>query len=230
MSCTIDHTRDGVGCCHAQIVVAMGRKDSTSILQSIYVVHKVFDLLAIFPRHTIACGVGDIDDGGSCLNDSIDNLGKIFVFGATGIFSVELHLIDLIAGIFDGSNRTLDNLFSCGVELILDVRIRSAYAGVDSLVLGELQGFRGTVDILLYSSCECTDGGPSYGFGNFDDGIEVSRARNGEAGFDDIYAQLLEGLGHLDLLHGVQLTAWNLFSVTQGRVEDIKTITHNKYL
>ena len=220
LSCTIDYTGDGIGCGHAQIVVTMSRKDSMSILQSLDMIHKVFDLLTVFPRHTIACGVGDIDDGGACLDGCVDYFGKIFVFGATSVFGIELHFVDLVAGVSDGGNRTLDDFFACGVELILDVRIRSAYAGVDSLVLGILQCFGSAVDVLLYRTCKCTNGRPSNGFGYFDDGIEVARARNGETGFNDIYAQLLEGLSHLDLLHGVQLTAWNLFSVTQRRVED----------
>ena len=160
---SIDYAGDGVGSGHAQVVVAMGRKDGTTFLQTIDVVHEIFDFLAILPGHAIACGVGDVDDGRSSLDNCIHNLGKIFVFGATGVFGIELHLIDLVAGIFDGSYRTLDNFFACRVELVLDVGIRCSDASMNPLVLGILQCVRSTVDVLLYGTGKGTDGGPRYG-------------------------------------------------------------------
>ena len=54
----------------------------------------------------------------------------------------------------------------------------------------------------------------------------VSGRADGKAGLDDVDAELLERLGHLNLLDGVQLAAWYLLAVAKCCVEDEKSVVH----
>ena len=61
--------------------------------------------------------------------------------------------------------------------------------------------------------------GPSIWRGDALDGLEVARRGGGEAGLDDVHAQLLEGPRHPELLPEVHGEAGALLAVAKGRVE-----------
>src|SRR5665647_2118517 len=67
----------------------------------------------------------------------------------------------------------------------------------------------------------------SDSLGYFDYRFEVARTRNRETGFDHIHPQLLQYLGHLNLLDCVQLASRHLFSIAQGGVKNIYSVVHH---
>ena len=82
------------------------------------------------------------------------------------------------------------------------------------------QRLNGYVDILLHSPRQGADGGPCDSLRNLYDAVEIARRADGEASLDDIHAQCLQRLSHLNLFNRVQLTAGHLLAVSQGCVEN----------
>ena len=134
LASSVEHTAEGVGCGHTEVVVAVGGDDG--IVHTIHMLHKILDLGAILRGKTIACGVGDIYNSGTSLDDCLYHTGKILIVGTSGILGVELHVLNIFFGILDGSHRTLDNLLAVAVKLILDVGVARTDTCVNTLVLG----------------------------------------------------------------------------------------------
>ena len=158
----VEHSAQGVGRSHAQVVVAMGGDDGA--VDAVDVVHEIFDFGSVFMREAISGGVGDVDHGGAGLDDGFYYAGQVFVVGAPGVLGIELYVFHVFLGILGGGDGLLQDVFAVGVELILDVVIARADAGVYSFALGILQGLEGTVDVFHLGSCQGTDGGPGHGF------------------------------------------------------------------
>ena len=204
--------------------MAVGGDDGA--VDAVHMVHQILDFGTIFGGQTIAGGVRDIHHGGTGLDDGLHHPGQVFVVGASSILGIELHIVYITACILHGSHSPLDNLLAVAVELVLDVCIARSDASVYALALGIFQRFGSHVDILLHGSCQGADGGPGYGLGNLDHRVEISRTGDGESCLDDIDAKLFKLLGHLNFLHGVQLASWHLFTVSQCRVKNKKSVTH----
>src|SRR5574344_1421160 len=98
--------------------------------------HKILDLGAILRGKTIACGVGDIYNSGTSLDDCLYHAGKILIVSTSGILCIKLYILHIFLGILHGSNGTLDDFLAVAVKLILDVRIACSNTCVNTLVLG----------------------------------------------------------------------------------------------
>ena len=158
---TIEHTLEGVGRSHAQVVVAMGGDDG--LVNAVNMVDKILDLCAILLRKTIARGVGDVDYRCASFDDSLYHTCQILVVGAAGVFSIEFHILYEPLGILHRLNGTLNDFLTIAIELVFDVQVASSNARVDALVLGILQRLNGNVDVFLDRPCECTNGWPRDG-------------------------------------------------------------------
>ena len=158
---TSHHTIEGVGSSHTQVVMAMGRDDG--LVDIVDMLLQVFDFLEILLWQAITRGVRDIDHRGSSLDDSLNDTSQVLVVRATGILAVELHIIDKALGILRSSHGTLQNLFTIGVELILNMSVRSTDTSVNTLVLSILQRIESNFDIALYSTGQRTNGRPRNG-------------------------------------------------------------------
>ena len=224
LPCAVEHTLKRASRRHAQVVVAVGGDNRT--VDAVDVLHEVTDFGTVFARQAIACGVGYIHDGGSCLDDSFYDTRQIFVVGASGVFGIELHVLHIAFGILHGSHGTFDNLLTRRVKLVADVAVAGSDAGVNAFALGKLQCLGCAVDVFLHGTGQRTNGGPCYGFRNLDNGIEITGRRNGEAGFDYIHAECFKLLGHLNFLNGIELTPRHLFAIAQGGVEYVKSVAH----
>ena len=53
-------------------------------------------------------------------------------------------------------------MLAVGVEFIQDMLIAGTDACMDTLVLGIFQRLEGYIDIMLHSTCQCTDNGPRH--------------------------------------------------------------------
>ena len=215
---TVQHTRDGVGSRHAEVVVAVGGEDC--LVDVIDVLHQVLDFRTVLVGQTVARSIGDVHHRGTRLDDGFHHASQVFVLGTTRILGIKFHIIHITAGILHGSHRTLDDFLTIGVELILDVGVGSTDTRMDSLVLGKAEGIRSHVNVLLHGTGQGTDGGPCHRLGYFNHRIEVARAGDGETRFNHIHAQSLQLLGYLYFLYRIQLTSRHLFAVAERRVEN----------
>ena len=161
------HTGNGIGSSHTQVVMTMSGQDTLSCRKSIYVLIQILDFLKIFVGNTEACCVGDVTNCSTSLGNSIYDTCQILVVGTTGILGIELHILNILLGILNSSHGTLDNLFRSRVELIADVTLASTNTRMDTLVLGILQGIGSYVNILLNSTCQRTNGWPCYSLTDF---------------------------------------------------------------
>ena len=183
-------------------------------------VYQILDFLAILLRQAIARGIWNVNHRGSCLNHGLYHTCQVFIIRTSCIFRIKLHVFHILLGIFHGSHGSFDDFFTSGVKLIFNMVIRCSYARVNTLVLGIFQGLGSKVYIFLYGTCQGANSGPRHRLGNFYYWIEVARTGNGEACLDDVNAQLLQLLCHLNLLYGIQLASWYLFAVAKGCVEN----------
>ena len=124
--------------------------------------HQILYLLSIFLWEAIACSVRDVTYCRTSLHHSLNDTCKILIVGSAGIFSIELNVLNELLSILHGSNSTLNDFLTVGIELIFDVRVTCAYTRVYSLALSILQRLNGNINVLLNGSCECTDGWPRY--------------------------------------------------------------------
>ena len=183
------------------------------MLDASHVVTQVLDLCAVFVGQAVAGRVGNVHHRGSRFDDGFHHAGQVFVVGAPGVFGVKFYVFDVAFGIFHGGHCALNDFLAGRVELVFDVAVAGADAGVYAFALGKLQGLGGAVNVLLDGTCQGTDGGPGHGFGYLNHRVEVARARNRESGFNHIHAQRFELLGHLDFLNRVELAARHLLAV-----------------
>ena len=174
LSGSIEYSAHGVGCGHTEVVMAVGGKDG--VLNPIDMVAEVFDFLSVLRREAVSGCVGNVDHGGTRLDDRLHHSGEVFVVRSSGIFGIELHVVHKSACIFHCCHCPLDDFLAVGVELILDMRVRGADSGVDTFSLGEFERLYRHVDIFLHGSGECAYSWPRDCFRDFDHGIEVARA------------------------------------------------------
>ena len=158
---SIEHTSKCVGRCQTQVVVAMGRDDG--LVDAVDMINKILDLLTVLLRQAITRGIGDVDNGGSCLDDSLDHTCQILVVGTAGILGIELYVLDEPFRIFHSLYGTFDDLFTIAVELVLDVEVTGAYTCMDALMLRILQGLYRHIDVFLHSTRKRTDSRPRNG-------------------------------------------------------------------
>ena len=90
-------------------------------VDAINMFHQIFYLCSIFSRQTIAGSVGDIHNGGTCLDDGFYDTCQIFIVGTTCVFGIELYIIDITASIFHCSDGALYDFFAVAVKLVFDV-------------------------------------------------------------------------------------------------------------
>ena len=174
LACSVDESGHRVGRRHSQVVVTVGRDDGLVDIADI--VAEIFDLGSIFRRKAVAGGIGNVDDRCTSCNHSLHDSCKVLIISPSGIFGIELDLIHEVAGIFHCLDGTLDDFLTSRIELVADVRIRSADSGVDSLVLCKFKSLDSDIDVLLHSPCQGADCRPGHSLGNLNHRIEIPGA------------------------------------------------------
>ena len=112
---------------------------------------------------------------------------QVFVIRSSRVFGVKLHVVHELASVLHRIHRPLDNLFTVGVELVLDMKVGGTDPRVDTFPFSILERLGGHLDIFLHRAGEGTDGGPRDRFRNFYYRLEVARARNREAGLYHVH-------------------------------------------
>ena len=103
------HTCYGIGCGHAQVVVAMRGQDGLAGSEGIDVLIEILYLLVILVGHAEARRIGNVADSSASLADSFDDAGQVLIVRTASILGIELNILDVLLGILDGSHSTLDD-------------------------------------------------------------------------------------------------------------------------
>ena len=112
----VHDSRHGVCRSHSEVVMTVGCYGH--VMDSVHMLHQIFDLLAKFRGQAVAGRVRDIHHCGSRFYNRLDHSGKILVVGSSRILGIELDILDKALGIFDTCDRAFENLLARGVELI----------------------------------------------------------------------------------------------------------------
>ena len=218
LTCTIQDTLHSIGGSHPQIIMTVGRNDS--ILDTVYMIHQIFDFRPIFVRQAITGRIRDIDNCRASFDDRFYHTCQIFVVSTSGIFAIKFDVFHISLGIFGSSDSPFQNIFLIRIELIPDMIIGRSNTCMNTSVLCIFQCFGSHINIFFYRTGKRTDCRPRYGFRYFNNAIEISRTRYGETGFYHVYSQFFQSFGYLNLFNTIQLATRHLFTVTQCRVEN----------
>jgi len=218
LTCTIQDTLHSIGGSHPQIIMTVGRNDS--ILDTVYMIHQIFDFRPIFVRQAITGRIRDIDNCRASFDDRLYHTCQIFVVSTSGIFAIKFDVFHISLGIFGSSDSPFQNIFLIRIELIPDMIIGRSNTCMDTSVLCIFQCFGSHINIFFHRTGKRTDCRPRYGFRYFNNAIEISRTRYGETGFYHVYSQFFQSFGYLNLFNTIQLATRHLFTVTQCRVEN----------
>ena len=100
------------------------------------------------------------------------------------------------------------------------MEVGSGQKNVQARARGWLEGAESGFDVLLLGACQGGDGGAVNVAGNGANGGEVALGGDGEAGLDDVDAQLGELACHAEFFGDVHGEAGRLFAVAQCGVEE----------
>ena len=82
------------------------------------------------------------------------------------------------------------------------------------------EGFPGAVDVGVVAAGQAADGRAANVRGDLANGFEIAGRGDGEAGFDDVDAQIDQRLGELHFFVDVHARAGRLLAVAERGVED----------
>jgi len=165
LTCTIQNALQGIGSCHTEVVMTVGRK--ACLINAINMFHEILDFVTIFIRQTITCCIRNVHNSCTRLDNSLNDTSQILIIGTTCILSIELNVLNILFGIFDCSYSAFDDFLTGRIELILDMTIAGTDTGMDSLMLSILQSLSSTINILFYGTGKCTNSWPGYSLRDF---------------------------------------------------------------
>ena len=135
---TIHNTCNRIGSSHTKVIMTMSGENSLSGRQAIDMLHQILDFGSKFLWKTITCSIGNIHNCCTRLDYGFHYSGQIFIIRTTSIFCIELHILYILFGISHRCHSPFYNLFTIGIELISDMRIRGPDTGMDPFMLGIL--------------------------------------------------------------------------------------------
>ncbi len=119
-----------------------------------------------------------------------------------------------------GFAAEVQGLLAADLELVFEMQVAGGEEDVDAGAVGELHGAGGHLDVFGSCAGQRGDARLADGLGDGGDGREVALRGHGEAGLDDVHAQVLEGMGHGQLFLRGHAAAGRLLAVAQGGVEE----------
>ena len=178
-----------------------------------------------------ARGVGNGDDRGACVDNSLHHAHQELGIGTARILGVELHVVHQALCMLDGVCRALDYLVLAHAQLVLHMDGRDANARDDARALGRLQSLSCRINVGIDGTRECChDSLVARNGANLGHGAKIARARNGETRLDDVNAHAQQLARNDDLLLGIHGAAGRLLAVAQRSVKDVDLAGHNCFL
>ncbi len=199
-------SRERVGSRHTQVVVAVHRDDG--VLDAVHVLPKPGDQRAEAIRVGVAGRVRDVDHRRTRSDDLLDHPVQEHRLGASGILGVELDVFHEGPRELHGRDRTLDGLVATDAQLVAQVTLAHADAGVDSRPLRRLERVGSGLDVLRDGARQpAHDARIADLVADAPHAFEVSGTRDRKARLDDVDAQPHELPGDIELLVGVHAGA-----------------------
>ena len=194
----VHYAGNGVGGGQAQVVVAVRGKPHGVDARHVFVQKPDFG--AVLFRQAVASGIGDVEDGGPGLDGRLADAGQEGIVGAAGIFGVKFHVFHKGLGQLDGRDGAGQHVLPSGAELVLNVNIRSANAGVNARVAGQAQGVGGHANVIFHGPRKAADGSVLGLGGDGLHGGKIAGAGHRKTGLNHINAEQLELPGNEKLL------------------------------
>ena len=209
-----------VGDGEAEVVVAVRGEDDALRVDGGDALADLAKHLAVFFGSGVADGVGHVDGGCACLDGNAHHFDKEVAIGAGGVFRREFDVVDERAGQADGFAGEVECLLAADLELVFEVQIARGEKDVDAGAVGELDGAGGHFDVFRLGAGQRGNARLADGLRDGGDGREVAFRGHGEAGLDDVHAQVLKGMGHGELFLRGHAAAGRLLAVAQSGVEE----------
>jgi hypothetical protein len=178
--------RDG----QTQIVVAVDREHRSIDARS--VLPQVADQLGVLVGCRVPHRIGNVQRGGARRERGREHLHQVVPVGARRVLRRELDVFAVPARLPHGPIDLLENPLAAHAQLVLEVDVAGRDEGVDARLARALERLRAALDVGRAGACQPADRGLAQGLGDAGDGLEVPLARNREARFDHVDAELLE--------------------------------------
>ena len=213
-----------VGYGQSQVVVAVRGENDALLVDGRNALAHLGEHASVFVRSRVAYGVGHIDGGGAGLDGHAHHLHQEVALRAGGVLGRELNIIHQRARQAHRFGGLIQRLLAADLQLVLQMQVAGSQKDVDAGAVGELQGAGGHLDVFGLGAGQRGDARLANGLGDGGDGREVALRGHGEAGLDDIHAQIFQGMGHGQLFLRRHAAAGRLFAVAQRGVEEDNAI------
>ena len=178
----------------------------------------------VFLGQGVAGRVRHVDGARPRLDRRREDLDEVVGIAPRGVLGGELDVVEVSLGAADRPHRSVEHLRAAHHQLVLQVDVGGGDEDVDARSLGVLDRADGTVDVLLARASEREHDRAGHHLGHASHGIEVALGGGGEAGLDDVHAQMLELAGDHELLLHVHGGARRLLPVAERRIEDLDAV------
>ena len=113
----------------------------------------------------------------------------------------------------------VQRLRAAHLQLVFKMQIARRQEHVNARAIGKLQRPRRHLDVFGLGAGQRRDARLANGLRNGGDGRKIALRGHGEAGLDDVHAQIFKGVGHGELFLRGHAAARRLLAVAQGGVE-----------
>ena len=176
--------------------------------------------LAVLGGGGVADSIRNVDGGGAGLHGDVDHLDEEVEVGAGAVFGGELYVVDEGAGEADGLGGAVEGLGTGDLELGFEVEVGAGEEDVNAVLRGGFEGAGCGFDVLALAAGERGYARAANFLRDGLHGVEVAVRGDGEAGFDDVDAELGKLVGETKLFGVVHGAAGRLLAVAEGGVED----------
>ena len=207
-----------VGDRHAEIVMAMGRKDDVTFAADVR--GEVAEQIVHFLRAGVTHRVGDVEHIGPGIGGDLQRLDQKIALGADRVLGGKFDLPELALGRADRAFDLLQHLVAVHPQLRLAVERAGADEQMEAVVVRRFQRTRGGLDIAVPGTRERADDGAGDLPRHLRDRFGIAGGGGGEAGLHHVDVEIGERAGDTQFVRGAHRKARRLLAVAQGGIED----------
>jgi hypothetical protein len=174
----------------------------------------------------VAGGIGYIYRSSAGCYYSLHHLCQVGIIASAGIFAKKLYIIGKAAGKSGCFYGTLQYSFAGAVELILNMQIGSANAGMYPGPGSIAQGGRCRFYIFFYRPAEGANRCIFYSKAYLLHTFKVAGRRYGEARLYNIHPKFFQQQGNFQFFAGIEFTPGHLFTIAQGGIKNKNLLSH----
>ncbi len=174
----------------------------------------LLDQVRVFHRRRVADGVRHVEHWSARINGGVKHFAKVIDIAARRVFGWKLDIFGVVACLFDGGARHFNHFRARLFEFVFEMDVGRGAERVNARMSRIMQSLRGAGDVLFRGATErgnlnclaLSRDGP--------DGGKVAFRSYRKAGLNDVDAEILELIGHPDLLGQVHWATRRLLAVT----------------